>query len=398
MTRRLRVLHVIPSLGVRTGGPPVAVVESALALRPLGVESTIFATDQAAPAASSENRAVTDADLPRGADELDVRLFPATRPSRLAYAPGLARALADEARRADVMHVHSLFLYPQFAAFHAARAAGLPYLVSPRGALDPFLRRNWRLRKLIAGRIFQSAMLDRASLLHVTARDEEAQLTGVAAGVPRAVVANGVDWCRYQSLPSATTFRTRLGIPLGSPLVLYHGRIAPKKGLDVLVRAFAVVQQDVPEAHLAIAGPDDGAIGDSLRLLARCEGVGEAVSFAGMLTGDDKLAALVAADVWALPSHGENFGNALVEAMASGRACVTTPQVNIAQEIVAGGAARVVERTPEAFAAAIVELLRDDGARALLGERARTYARRYDWTAVAPELKRMYERAVGSAA
>jgi glycosyltransferase involved in cell wall biosynthesis len=173
---------------------------------------------------------------------------------------------------------------------------------------------------------------------------------------------------------------------------MYLGRLSHKKGLDVLVRAFAGVRRDVPDAMLAIVGPDDEQLEWPLRALAASEFVENRVVFTGMLTGDDKLAALAAADVWALPSRGENFGNAVVEAMAASRACVISPEVNIAPEIAAAGAASIIERTPEAFAAEIAALLRDDACRHALGASARDFARRYDWTNVAPRMAEMYEQ------
>ena len=100
-----------------------------------------------------------------------------------------------------------------------------------------------------------------------------------------------------------------------------------------------------PTARLAIVGPDDEGLTPALRALAGREGVAESVVFTGMLRGDDKLDALAAADVWALPSHTENFGNAVVEALAAGRAAVISPAVNIAPEIAAAGAGVVAPLT-----------------------------------------------------
>jgi glycosyltransferase involved in cell wall biosynthesis len=388
----MRILHVIPSLSVRTGGPPVAVVDGALGLRDCGVESTIIASDMAAPASASDESRATISDLPAGADKLDVRLFPATWPRRLVFSPRMYRAIAEEAKRADVVHIHSLFLFPQFAAYRGARAADRPHVVSPRGALDPYLRRRNAVVKSIADATWQRGLLDHASRLHLTSDEEARQLRDFAPRVERAVIPNGVRWHAYAHLPDPSEFRRRFLQGSDAPLVMYLGRLSHKKGLDVLVRAFAGVRRDVPDAMLAIVGPDDEQLEWPLRALAASEFVENRVVFTGMLTGDDKLAALAAADVWALPSRGENFGNAVVEAMAASRACVVSPEVNIAPEIAAAGAASVVARTPEAFAAEITALLRDDARRHALGASAREFARRYDWTNVAPRMAEMYEQ------
>ncbi|HYM15528.1 MAG TPA: glycosyltransferase [Dehalococcoidia bacterium] len=387
----MRVLHVIPNLAARTGGPPVAVVESSLALSRCGVETTIFATDLAEAASAPTHARVTPHELPAGAESLDVRLFPARAPRRLAYSPALGRALREHAGAYDVVHIHSLFLFPQFAAGRAARQAGVPYVVSPRGALDPHLRRRGRAVKRISDLLWQSAMLNGAAGLHLTSDEEARLLADLAPRVPRAVVPNGIRWTDFQDLPDGRDFRARrLGGHAG-PIVMYLGRISHKKGLDLLIRSFTSVRQSVPGARLAIVGPDDEGLTPALAALAARLGVGADVTFTGMLRGHDRLSALAAAVVWALPSHSENFGIAVAEAMASGRAVVVSPAVNIAPDIASARAGVVSDLTEAALAASITNLLRDDVARTRYGKAAREFARRYDWAAVAPRLAAMYE-------
>lgn len=292
-----------------------------------------------------------------------------------------------------MVHIHSLFLFPQFAAYRGARKRRVPYVVSPRGALDPHLRtRSWAA-KAVADVLWQRGMLEGAATLHLTS-DEEARLVrDVARLVPRSVVPNGIRWAEYQDLPSRSEFRALYLDGDDAPVVLYLGRLSHKKGLDLLVRAFTIVRRELGDARLVIAGPDDESLQPALEALAEQEGVRRSVIFTGMLRGRAKLAALGAADVWALPSHGENFGIAVVEAMAAGLPVVVSPGVNIAAEIAAADAGVVCPLTATAFASEIAALLRDRGRRATLGGRAREFARRYDWDAVAPQLAAMYERA-----
>jgi glycosyltransferase involved in cell wall biosynthesis len=359
-------------------------------MREHGVETTIIASDMAAPASADGRQRVSAEDLPAGADSLDVRLYPAIWPRRLVFSPRMYGAIAEEARNCDVVHVHSLFLFPQFAAYRGARAANVPHVVSPRGALDPYLRRRSATMKALADAAWQRGLLANASCLHLTSDEEARQTRDVAPRVRRAVIPNGLRCADYAQLPPPEAFRRRFLGGSGAPLVMYLGRLSHKKGLDVLMRAFAVARRDVPDALLAIVGPDDERLEWPLRAIAASEGIEDRVVFTGMLTGVDKLAALAAADVWALPSRGENFGNALVEALAAGRACVISPEVNLAPEIIAGGAATVVRRTAEAFGSAIAALLRDPERRAALGQSARHFVHTYDWSNVAPRMVQMY--------
>jgi glycosyltransferase involved in cell wall biosynthesis len=386
----MRVLHVIPSLASRTGGPAVAVAEIARVTRVAGVDTAVFATDVAHPAIARDARPVAPEELVEGWDGAGTRLFPSRRPRRLVYSPELRDAVRDEVGGYDVVHVHSLYLYPQYAAAREAARRGVPYIVSPHGALDPWLRRRGRLQKAAAELLWQRRMLSGAAALHFTS-DEEARLADdVAPGVPRVVVPLGIRWSDYGALPPAEPFRARhLGGSEG-PVVLTLGRLTAKKGLDVLIRSFALATRDVPDAILVIAGPDDEGLQPGLTELAEREGVAGRVVFTGMLHGEEKLAALAAADVWALPSHTENFGIAVVEALAAGRPAVISPAVNLAAEIGEAGAALVADPEPGPFSQPLAGLLGDPQRRAQLGTRAREFSRRYDWGALGPRLVEMY--------
>jgi glycosyltransferase involved in cell wall biosynthesis len=209
------------------------------------------------------------------------------------------------------------------------------------------------------------------------------------------VIPNGIRWSDYQNLPASDQFRRRYLSGDDGPIVMNLGRLSHKKGLDILVRAFSLVVKEIAQCRLVVVGPDDEGLTPRLQALAEREGVLSRVVFTGMLRGGDKLAALAAADVWALPSHTENFGIAVVEALAAGLPTVISPGVNIAPTIAAADAGVVCELTPEAFASEIVGLLRDDGRRAGLGSRAREFAKRYDWAAIGPKLAEMYAEAAG---
>jgi glycosyltransferase involved in cell wall biosynthesis len=380
----MKVLHVIPSLAARTGGPAVAAVELARVASEHGIESTVFATDAAFPAGTSKGTSVQAGELPEGAEEIPTRLFPMHRPYRLARSPELRKALRREIRDYDAVHIHSLYLYPQRVAAQAARTRHVPYVVSAHGALDPWLRKRGRVRKALAGLAWQRRMLNNAAALHFTSEVESKLAGRVAPGVPRVVVPLGIAWADFQQLPPPASFGD-------GPVVLALGRLAAKKGLDVLIRSFAIAHRRFPDAMLVLAGPDDEGLRPRLEALARSEGVEDSVFFPGMLTGRDKLAALAAADVWALASHTENFGIAVVEALAAGVPTLISPEVNLAGDIERAGAGVVSATRPETFAGALGYLLEDEERRAQYAERGREFARGYDWDVLAPRVVELYE-------
>jgi glycosyltransferase involved in cell wall biosynthesis len=319
----------------------------------------------------------------------DLHLFPTHFPRRLAFSPALARALRTELSAVDVVHIHNLWAHPQYAAHRAALRRNVPYVVSPHGALDPYLRRRGRIRKWVSTALWQGEMLDNAALIHVTTEAERDSIADIAPHVPRAVVPCGLHVKEFAALPSRTQFRRhRLG-GYDGPLILFLGRITQKKGLDVLLRAFAAVRR-AQEARLAVIGPDDEGLLPSLRRLAAELGIAGDVQFIEPVYGEERLAALASADVWALSSHAENFGIAVAEAMAAGCAVVTSPGVDISAEIASEGAAVIADAAPKPFGEALLDVVSDDRLRMRLREAGRRFVPRYDWSVVAPQLRDMY--------
>jgi glycosyltransferase involved in cell wall biosynthesis len=377
--------------GRRAGGVPPFVGGGAAELERRGVAVRILATDLSrAPWGWVQRQRRINADgVHPSLVGTDLLLFPARFPRRLAFSPALYRAAQRTAPEFDVVHIHNLWQFPQYAAHRAAAAAGVPSVVSPHGSFDPFLRQKGRLRKRLMTATWHREMLESAALIHVTTEAEHALITDIAPDVPRAVVPCGLYTDQFSKLPERDLFRhERLG-GYDGPLILFLGRVTLKKGVDVLIEAFARVRREC-EALLAIVGPDDEGLLPSLQRLVERLGIGRDVVFVGPAYGEDRLAALAAADVWALSSHTENFGIAVAEAMAAGCAVVISPAVNIADEAAEADAAIVAELAPERFAGALLALLTNEHRRDELRRTAKEFSKRYDWSAVAPRLLEMY--------
>ena len=390
----LRVLHVTQDLSARTGGPPVVITEACLALERRGVHNTVVATDAALMAKAASRERIKPQDLPPGAEVLDLRLCRLQTPRRFAFSRPLYQLLKEITPEYDVVHVHTLYLFPHLSAYRMARRHDVPYVVSPHSALDPYLRRQGRVKKAIAWRLWQGADVEGAAALHLFAEEEFRLVEDIAPAVPRAIVPNGVRWENYQDLPRASTFRDRYLPGYTGPIVMFLGRIAEKKGIEVLIEAFAQVLAQGIDARLVIAGPDNEGTGLMLHELVRRRAIQDRTSFVGMLRGDEKLAALAAANVWALSSRSEGFSMAVIEALAAGRACLLSPAIFLGSEAEREGAAIVCDPNPEAFSRGLVELLTNDKRRRQMAEAARAFARRYDWDVVSEEWERMYTRAI----
>jgi glycosyltransferase involved in cell wall biosynthesis len=294
----------------------------------------------------------------------------------------LTRALAD----ADLCHIHGIWNVPEWWASHLARTAAVPYLISPRGMLQPEAMRRGRARKAAAWALLDARNVKRAALLHATSEQEAGALRALDLGVPIAVVPNGVDLTGARHAQRG--FRARLGIPADAFIVLFLGRMHRIKRLDLVAEAFAAARSTHPGMHLVLAGPDEhNLIPDLLR---RLSGAGGHVHATGAIHGADKWALVKDADVMVQCSDSESFGLSVIESLAAGVPAIVTRTCPWS-EIEAAGCGFWVEQTAPAIAAAIGTLAGDPARRAAMGERASVFAReRYSWDVIAPQMARLY--------
>jgi glycosyltransferase involved in cell wall biosynthesis len=348
----LRILHVAPyyEQAWAYGGIPRLTTTMTRALVRRGHHVEVCTTD----VRDARTRASSNASDCRG---VDVRIFPNVS-NRLAYhlqffTPiGLRAHLKRTASSFDIAHLHACHNLPGVIAAAELTRAGVPYVVSPNGTAQPIERRIQakRLFAMTAGR----RMLIDASRVIAVSRAEVSQL--LASGVDQRAVAlipNPIDAREFDNAPDGRHFRAGLGIGQ-RPLVLFLGKLTPRKGVADLVRAFASLECD---AVLAIAGNDMGA-GASVDQAVRSLGLEDRVFRPGLLTGVERLDALAAASVLVYPSRDEIFGLVPLEALLCGTPVVVCNDSGCDEVINAtGGGLRVPHGNPAALSAAIRSIL-----------------------------------------
>jgi glycosyltransferase involved in cell wall biosynthesis len=377
----LRILHVLATLDPQSGGPAQACLEMAQSVAERGHAVSIFTTDFAV---DGQDR------RPAGLENypgLDIQLFPVQAPRGWKRSSRLRQALDAHTASFDVVHMHSLYLFHNWAAARAARNAQVPYIIRPHGLLDPYIRRRNRLRKRVMELAFQDAALRHATAIHYTADLEREISKPYDGGAPPAVIPLGV------TMPNTAPDRSRLvqRYPqlTGKTVVLFLGRLHQKKGLDLLIPALAQARERRPGLHLLLAGPDEGALAPTRDLIAAHQ-LGPHVTITGMLQGAEKAAAFAGADFFVLPSYSENFAIAAVEAMSYGLPVIVSDQVNIHPDISAAGAGSVIGCTVSALRDALIALASDVD-RPAMGRRARDLVeRRYSWRAIGQQLEALY--------
>jgi glycosyltransferase involved in cell wall biosynthesis len=337
----------------------------------------------------------------------------------------------EEAARADIVHNHGLWMWPNAYAREAAVAAGKPLVISPRGMLEAWSLGRSRLRKAVAWRLFEKRNLQSAAMFHATAESEAESIRQVILPlleggkvrkcereVPIVVAPNGVDLPDLGRGTGRETIEEKFPELKGRRWVVFMSRLHPKKGIDLLLCAWArqkEVASDVwrePETAVAVvdsarrsrgqtkdlpvlvlAGSDLIGYRKEIDKMVRELGVQDSVVIAGEVQGKMKDALLANADLFVLPSYSENFGIVVAEAMAWGRPVIATTGTPW-KEVVDVGAGWWVKPEEEALAKALAEAL---GKRAqeleAMGLRGRALVKRgYTWAAPAERLTKAYEQ------
>ena len=324
-------------------------------------------------------------------DGVKIRYFPIQHPRFWGFSIPLAQALRKAIRKYDIVHIHSLYLFHNMAAAHYCRKYNVPYLIRPHGTLDPFLYKRHRLRKSVTEFLFERRNIKYAAAIHFTTEEEKNLAKPYIFQTPGIVVPHGLDLSEYESLPERGTFRTRYPEIDGKKIVLFFGRLNFKKGLDILVRAFARVTLKRNDVHLVLTGPDNERFGDKIRIWLSEQGILDRTTFTGMLLGEDKLAVLRDADIFVLPSYTENFGISVVEAMACGVPVVISDKVNIWHEVAAGRAGQVASCNSDRFAEMISDLLDNPETAKQMGENGKALViERFQWPKVALAMEEAY--------
>jgi glycosyltransferase involved in cell wall biosynthesis len=333
----LSIIHAIHSIDPGHGGTTEAV--RLLAQMPGPVKSTVLSSDDPASGWGG--------DWP-----CPVRLLGPAR-TKLGWTPNWESGLRDLLLPGTVVVVHGLWQYHALAAARAARRAKVPVLIFPHGMLDPWALRQSRWLKCAAWWAFNRRVFRQASGVCFTTEDERrlaAPKLGEIHGA-QVIVPLGVEEPPDLLAVLKAEFERAQPALAGTRFFLFLGRLHPKKGCDMLLEAFARWQAtDDPgrAAHLRLVGPPSSPQ-YQVELEQQCQdlglNIGSDVSFAGSVTGRDKWRELAAAEVLVLPSHQENFGLVVAEALACGVPVLLSDKVNTAPAIARHGAGRVADDT-----------------------------------------------------
>lgn len=389
----MNVLHVIPAVAERYGGPSHAVFDMCRALAGVGVRTQVATTD-----ADGEGRLAVPVGEPTAYRGVPVVFFPRQFSESFKYSRPLRRWLFEHVRRFDVVHIHAVYSHASLAAAAAARFEGVPYVVRPLGSLSAWALRHKPFRKRIGWHMGVGRMLAGAGAIHCTSAAEARDLDPLGLTDKALVIPLGV-----ATVDAPVTSETGHEVPASSvsqakPYVLALGRIHPKKGLDVLIRAFAQILTNgttLDAWRLVIAGTGDPDHVRQLELLAESCRCADRIQFTGWISGAQRESVLREATLLAMPSHQENFGFAAFEAMARGVPVVVSTATDFAAEIAAAGAGWAAEPDERRLGAVLAEAMRHESERLRRGAAGRRLVqRRFTWEHVARQMEEAYARMV----
>lgn len=370
---------VIAGLDPIYGGPSYSVPLLCKALARQGVPTTLLSV--AGAACESED------DRTRGyCDRRFVWNLSGTPVLRgLRWSNGLRSALRDIAPETSVVHNHGLWLMPNIAAGHETARAKKPLIVSPRGMLNPAALAYSRWKKRLVWHLAQGAILRQAACIHVTSEMEYKDVRDLGIACPVAVIPNGVD------LPAPNLHRSEAE----ERIVLSLGRIHPVKGLDRLLRAWALVEPEYSGWRLEILGPADAGYDEELRTLAQSLKL-QRVSIGQGVYGAAKNTVYGKGDLFVLASLTENFGLVAAEALAAGVPVISTkgaPWSGLERERCGWW----VEHGVEPLAVALREAMAlPPEVRRAMGSKGRAWMERdFSWDASARDMISVYRWACG---
>ncbi len=381
----MKLLIVIPGIGLSYGGPSKIVIDLAHALGKQGIYVDIVTTN-------ADGLTDTNVPLKSWINEPFYRIqyFPRWHLGDYKISASFTLWLVKHVADYDLVHTIAVFSYPVSIAHLASQLLRVPYINNPQGMLEPWALSYKSWKKKIYYNWIEKSRLNHASAIQMLNLAEAKNAESLQLKAPLVIVPNGIDETEFQQPAVPELFYQKFPHTRDKNLILFLARIDPKKGLDLLAPAFGKVYAQFPNSHLIVAGPDNIGFLPTVQEYFTKAGCFDAVTFTGMLTGSMKHAALSTAKVYVAPSYSEGFSMSVLEAMASELPCVITTGCNFPEAGIAL-AAHVVDINSNAIANALIDCLSNPEQAKAMGDRARHFIfEKYTWEQIASQLQEVY--------
>ena len=375
----MRVIHTVGGIAERLGGPSRTVTSLCSSIGRLGRPVDLVA---------GVDRSRDDRLILPDENYVNLQLVNAARLGRIQYFPKFSptlNRLLDTPAKSFLIHDHGIWGQTNVAAWWAARTRGLPYVLSPRGMLEPWALEFKARKKKLAWNLYQQRVVVSAAALVATSEQECEGIKRLFPKLPVAIIPNGVD------LPCVADVLSERARPVTGRTVLFMSRIHPVKNLTGLLHAWKLLGE-ANGWRLLIAGPDEAGHSLVVKALVQELGLQDSVELIGPVGEDSKAAVFHSADIFVLPSFSENFGVVVAEALAYGLPVIATTGTPW-NELPRRGCGWWVGPDPESLAGALAQAMNTSYAeRRAMGEVGRAYAQeKFSWDGIGGATIALYE-------
>jgi len=390
----MNILHIIPTLSPRAGGPTTVVIGLVKSQMKRGDKVIICTTDKDEPPIWT-----IIPQLKKIANEegIVIKHFPAHTP--LLISPRLFMWLFANIRKFDIIHIHSIYRFPSSIAALLSRLFNKPYIIRPHGSLDPFLYRQSKYSlfiKRIYEKLIDSPNLKNATYVWFTSSVEKELTSYLKLQMNSIVIPNGIDFSRYEHLPAYGNFRKEIGVSNETKLILFLGRINFKKGLDLLIPAFAKFLSEFPNSCLAIVGPDNENYLSKVKRWIIENNIEKNVIIKDSIEHKLVKQAYVDSDLFVLPSYTENFGMTVIESLACGCPVLISDKVNIYKDLEICSLVRITSLDIEEIKNKMVDFFKNGTISIEEKEKARLFIKeKYTYDTVIHEVYDIYKKVIG---
>ncbi len=383
-----KIVHVIETLALASGGPAIGTASFAAAEALLGKNVFIVCYD--GPEHTDAMRVFQN--FP-GFDRVVVRAIPPGGRIEAIAAIGAAKVFNEVLTTDSFVIIQGVWRPMLAKAISISRTRSIPYSIVAHGMLDTWSLKQKAWKKKIAWWLVWHSHCNNASLIRVLNADEERLMAPLRLKAPMEQSPNGVFPEEYADLPSPGEFRHKHPQLNNRRFVLFLSRLHYKKGLDYLIEAFAITANKIPDVDLVVAGPDGGAQAQLERDIERLN-LKTRVHIVGALYGREKHEALVDAYCFCLPSRQEGFSIAITEALACGTPVVISENCNF-PEVAEVKAGYVVKLGSAPIASALIDLLQSHSSRNAAGHAGRAMVlERFTWQAITEKWCRHVQKTV----